>query len=179
MRNDQIRKIVFTGLCIAIGLLLPKIINLLPIAYPGAIFLPMHIPVLICGFVCGLPYGVLCGMMLPLLSFLLTGMPPIFPIGISMVFELAAYGALTAIFYRLTKGKIFITLIIAMIGGRLVMGIANIILFSFAGNVYGITLFLTSACITALPGIIIQLIFIPPIVKALKKANMLPSTVNG
>lgn len=173
MKKQRTRKLVFTALCIAIGLLLPKFINLIPIAYPGAVLLPMHIPVLLCGFICGFSYGVFCGLTLPLLSFVLTGMPPIFPTGISMSFELAAYGALTAVMYRLTKGKIYVSLVVAMIGGRIVLGLVNVILFKFTDQAYGITLFITGAFITALPGIIIQLIIIPIMIRALEKAKVL------
>jgi len=173
MKNEQIKQIVITGLCIAIGLLLPRLINIIPIPYPGAIFLPMHIPVIICGFVCGKYYGTICGAILPLLAFVLTGMPPIFPTGISMVLELATYGFLSAWFYELTKGRIFISLIVAMVGGRVVMGIVNIVLFNFTDNIYGISIFISSAFITAFPGIIIQLILIPIIIQALKKAHVM------
>lgn len=173
MRNTQLRKIVFTALCIAIGLVLVQTVKLIPVPYPGAIFLPMHIPVLLCGFICGWRYGVLSGVMLPLLGFIFTGMPPIFPTGFSMMFELAAYGSLTAIIYERTKGKILLSLIGAMIGGRIVYGIVQIFLFSFADSAFGWSLFLSGAFITALPGIIIQLLMIPPIVLSLQKANLI------
>lgn len=173
MRNNHLKKYIFTGLCIAIGLLLPEIVHIIPIPRPGAILLPMHIPVIICGIVCGIYFGTICGAILPLLSFVLTGMPPIFPTGISMTLELAAYGFLSALFYYLTNGRIFISLIGAMIGGRMIMGIANVLLFNFTDNAYGISIFITSAFITAFPGIIIQLIFIPIIIQALKKARFI------
>ncbi|KGR77637.1 ECF transporter S component [Ureibacillus manganicus] len=167
--NNVIRNIVFTSLCIAIGLLLPQFIKIIPVMNIGAVLLPMHIPVLICGILCGWRFGVICGATLPILAYVLTGMPPIFPIGISMMFELATYGLLTGLLYELTKGKIYISLIGAMIGGRLVMGIANTILFNFAGNAFGWMAFISSAFITALPGIIIQLIIIPVIIMALQR----------
>lgn len=175
MRNDRIRKIVFTGLCIAIGLVLVQVIKFIPIPWPGAVLLPMHIPVLICGFLCGRAYGALAGFLLPLIAFVLTGMPPIFPTGISMMLELATYGFLTATLYHVTKGKILISLIGAMIGGRIVMGIVNVILFNFTDNAYGIAVFISAAFVTALPGIIIQLILIPAIIQGLKRAKLMPS----
>lgn len=172
MRNVRLRKIVFTALCIAIGLVLVQAVKLIPVPYPGAILLPMHIPVLLCGFLCGWRYGALSGVMLPLLGFIFTGMPHIFPTGLSMMFELATYGSLTAILYHVTKGKIFLSLIGAMLGGRVVYGIVQIMLFSFADNAFGWSLFMSGAFITALPGIIVQLILIPPIVLSLQKANL-------
>jgi thiamine transporter ThiT len=173
MRNTKLRNILFTALCIAIGLILSQVVKMIPIPYPGAVLLPMHIPVLICGFLCGWAYGAISGLMLPLIAFVLTGMPPIFPTGLSMTLELATYGAFTALLYRFTKGKVVISLIGAMICGRAVMAAANTILFSFTDNVYGWSLFISSAFLTALPGIIIQFILIPLIVLSLKRAKLI------
>lgn len=173
MRNIRLRKIVFTALCIAIGLVLVQAVKFIPVPYPGAILLPMHIPVLLCGFLCGWRYGALSGVMLPLLGFVFTGMPHIFPTGFSMMFELAAYGSLTAILYQVTKGKIFVSLIGAMLGGRVVYGIIKVILFNFTDSAFGWSIFMSGAFITAMPGIIVQLIIIPPIVLSLQKANLI------
>ena len=60
------KKLVSCALCIAIGVLLPMAFHVIPNA--GSIFLPMHIPVLICGLFCGAPYGLACGMITPFLS---------------------------------------------------------------------------------------------------------------
>lgn len=171
MNNTQIRKLVYTAICISLGLLLPMV-NKIPGANLGAILLPMHIPVLLAGFLCGIPYATFCGLILPLLNFVLTGMPPIYPVGISMMFELGAYGCITAVLYRVTKGNVFVSLLGSMVGGRIVMGIANTILWGMKGNTYGLSVFLTSAFVNALPGITIQLIIIPIILYSLKKAKL-------
>lgn len=173
MRNTKLRNILFTALCIAIGLILSQVVKMIPISYPGAVLLPMHIPVLICGFLCGWAYGAISGLTLPLIAFVLTGMPPIFPTGISMMLELATYGAFTALIYHFTNGKVVISLIGAMISGRVVMAAANTILFTFTDNIYGWSLFISSAFFTALPGIIIQVILIPLIVLSLKRAKLI------
>lgn len=171
MKRTQITRLIYTAICIALGLLLPMV-NKVPGANLGAIILPMHIPVLLAGFLCGIPYATFCGFILPLLNFALTGRPMLYPTGISMMFELAAYGCLTAVLYRVTKGKVYISLIGAMLGGRVVMGIANTILLGLKGNSYGFSVFLTSAFVNALPGITIQLVVIPAILYALKKAKL-------
>lgn len=173
MNNSRTRNIIFTALCIAIGLTLPQFVNMIPVPYPGAVLLPMHIPVLICGFLCGWRYGLVSGLILPILASALTSMPPIFPTAISMSIELATYGLLTGLLYEVTKGRIFISLLSAMIGGRIVMGVANALLFSLADNPYGLALFVSGAFVTALPGIIIQLILIPIIIQTLKRANVM------
>lgn len=171
MKKTQITKLVYTAICIALGLLLPMV-NKVPGVNLGAILLPMHIPVLLAGFLCGIPYATFCGFILPLLNFALTGRPMLYPVGIAMMFELGAYGCITAVLYKLTKGKIYISLIGGMLGGRIVLGIANTILFGLKGNPYGLSVFLTSAFVNALPGIVIQLIVIPAIIYALKKAKL-------
>ena len=172
MKKINTTRLIYAAICIAIGILLPQINRLIPVANIGAILSPMHIPVLLSGFLCGVPYAAFVGFILPLLNFVLTGMPPIYPIGLSMMFELATYGMLSAFLYKVTKNNLWISLIGAMIGGRIVMGIANTILFGLAGKPYGFTAFLSAAFVTALPGIIIHLIVIPAILYALKKAKL-------
>lgn len=173
MRSTTTRNIIFTALCIAIGLLLPQLVKFVPIAYPGAVLLPMHIPVLVCGFLCGWRFGAVAGILTPIIASLLTGMPPLFPTAVSMMAELAAYGMLTGLLYKLTNGKILISLVGAMLGGRIVLGIVNAVLFSMVDNAYGLALFLSGAFVTALPGIIIQLILVPIIIRSLQRANMM------
>lgn len=172
MRISRTRKLTYTGLCIAIGLILPQFIKVIPVSNPGAILLPMHIPVLLSGFLSGPIYGAVSGIILPLLASVLTGRPAMFPTGISMMFELVAYAGLAGLIYRITKGKVYPSLIGAMIGGRIVMGIANTILFSFTDKAYGMEAFISASFITALPGIIAQIILIPAIVYALRKAGL-------
>ena len=99
----NLKKLVLAGVFLALCLLLPFVTGQIP--QIGAALSPMHIPVLLCGFVCGWPYGLVVGFVAPLLRFMLFGMPPIFPTGIAMAFELAAYGALTGILYRLLPKK--------------------------------------------------------------------------
>ena len=165
--NKKARNLVFASLCTAIGLLLPSFFHMF--GWPGSVFLPMHIPVLICGFLCGWQYGGLCGILVPLLTSILTGMPPLFPIGATMILELGTYGVLTGILYKRTN--VYTSLIGAMIGGRIINGFANTILLGFSGIPYSFETFLTGAFVTALPGIIIQLIIIPLLIVALKKAG--------
>lgn len=166
------KKMVFTSLLIAIGIVLPMAFHAVPNA--GSIILPMHIPVLICGIICGFPYGLLCGIIAPLLSSLLTGMPPAAYLP-AMLCELAAYGLISSLLTRFVRTKnlyanIYIALIGAMLSGRIVYGILNSLIFR-AGN-YSAQIWLTSAFVTALPGVIIQLIFIPGIVIALQKSKL-------
>ena len=99
----------------------------------------------------------------------LTGMPPIFPVGISMVFELATYGIVSGLIATKLKKNIYMTLIPAMLAGRIISGLVNFILFKAMGNSYTVAMFLSAAFVTALWGIVIQLIFIPLLVEGIKR----------
>jgi len=159
-----VKKMVMGALFIALGIVLPMALHSVPRA--GQIFLPMHIPVLLCGLICGFPYGLICGIATPLLSSLMTGMPPaaILP---SMMCELAVYGAVSALLIRLIRvkniyAKTYIALVGAMLAGRITKGILDALIFS-AGN-YSLEAWLGAAFVTALPGVVIQIVLIPAII---------------
>ena len=167
------KRLILAGLCVALGIVLPVAFH--SVANAGSIFLPMHIPVLLCGLICGWPYGLACGVLAPLLSSLITGMPPMAFLP-SMLCELAVYGFVSGLLMRYVKtGKLladlYLSLVGAMLLGRLVLGLLNAVLFR-AGE-YSVALWTTSAFVTALPGIIIQLAIIPVLVFALKKAKLI------
>lgn len=170
MKKTTTMNLTGTAVCIALGLVLPSFFHLFG---SGSALLPMHIPVLLCGFLFGWQYGAVCGIILPILSSVLTGMPPLFPVAIAMMFELCAYGALTGFFYRKLKWNVYLSLICAMLGGRVVSGIANAVLMNMASKPYGLVAFVSGAFVQALPGIIIQIVLIPVLVMALEKANIL------
>ena len=145
--NSITRKLVSCALCIALGVLLPMAFHVIPNA--GSIFLPMHIPVLICGLFCGWPYG------LP-----------------QMMIELAVYGLVTGLCasYIPVKNemtKLYMSLIIAMLAGRIMNGLVNTCILSTQG--YTLSVFMSASFITCLPGIVIQLIVIPVLVRILNK----------
>lgn len=159
---------VYAAICVALGVVLPIAFH--SIQNAGSIFLPMHIPVLLCGLLCGPWYGLACGILAPVLSSLLTGMPPsaILP---SMICELAVYGLCSGIMKKMTKNNI-VSLVVAMLAGRVVSGLAKALIFN-AGN-YSFKAWVTSSFVTALPGIIIQIILIPVLMLALEKAKLTP-----
>ena len=142
----------------------------------GNMLCPMHFPVLLAGFVLGGPWGLALGFIAPLLRSLLFGMPPMFPIAISMAFEMAAYGAVSGWMYREvphTLPMTYATLVTAMVAGRLVWGAVRFVLAGLTGSSFPFSAFLSGALLTAIPGIIAQLILIPLIVTALKKAKFM------
>ena len=167
------KRLILAGLCVALGIVLPVAFH--SVANAGSIFLPMHIPVLLCGLICGWPYGLACGVLAPLLSSLITGMPPMAFLP-SMLCELAVYGFVSGLLMRYVKtGKLladlYISLVGAMLLGRLVLGLLNAVIFR-AGE-YSIAVWTTSAFVTALPGILLQIAIIPVLVFALKKAKLI------
>jgi Protein of unknown function (DUF1393). len=165
--------LTMTAVCIALGVVLPRAFHAIPNA--GSVLLPMHIPVLLCGLICSWQYGLACGILTPVLSHLITGMPPMAYLP-PMIVELAVYGLLAGILVRVIKTKNFLlntyaSLLIAMIGGRICYGIVNALIFR-AGK-YSMQIWLTSGFVTALPGIVIQLVVIPALCLALKKAKLI------
>ncbi|MDX9872621.1 MAG: ECF transporter S component [Clostridia bacterium] len=167
------RALVLSGLFIALGFILPFFTMQVPAI--GGMLLPMHIPVLICGFLCGAPYGLIVGFITPLLRSTIMGMPPMYPTAMAMAFELAAYGFLAGILYQKfpkKTGYIYLDLILAMIAGRVVWGIVSFLLYGIKGNAFTLGIFLNSAVINAIPGIIVQLVLIPPLIIALQRANL-------
>ncbi len=174
MNKQTTKKLALSGLFLAIGLLLPFLTAQNQAL--GTKLLPMHIPVLLCGFICGWQYGLIVGFIAPILRSLLFTMPPMFPIAVAMSFELAAYGILTGLLYRLFPKKnayIFITLILSMLGGRVIWGAVSYILFGMAGNAFTWKMFMGGAVLNVIPGMIIQLVLIPILLIALKRANLI------
>lgn len=174
-KMSPVKKSIITAVCIALCVVLPQAFHAIPNA--GSIYCPMHIPVLLCGLICGWQYGLLCGIAGPLVSALITGMPPaaVLP---GMLVECAAYGALTGLMMQLVHTKkvypdLYICLLVAMLGGRIISGIAKALIFS-AGS-YSMTAWVTGSFVTSLPGIIVHLVLIPSIVYALMKAKLIPA----
>ncbi|MBQ8719621.1 MAG: ECF transporter S component [Clostridia bacterium] len=169
MSRHKLRGLVYAALFLAIGIVLPLFTGNIP--YIGSSLLPMHIPVLLCGFICGGGWGAATGAALPILRFLLFGVPLTPVEAVAMCAELLVYGLVSGLIYGSSKTKsiaaIYIALITAMIVGRAVWGIAAKLLFlCFGGADLTISAFFTLAFANALPGIALQLIIIPAVVSA-------------
>ena len=173
-RDSKTTKLVLAAAFLALGLIMPFLTAQIPEI--GSKLLPMHIPVLICGFVCGWEYALIVGFVTPLLRSVTFGMPPLFPSAVAMAFELAAYGAFCGILYHLLPKKnssVYISLIGAMILGRIVWGIVNIPIYGIAGKAYSWQVFIAGALLNSIPGIILQIVLIPLIIISLKKARVM------
>ncbi len=156
---------------LTIGIVLPFFIS--QIKEIGDSLLPMHIPVLLCGFICGPWYGFITGLMIPLFKSLISSMPPIYPNAIWMALELATYGFVAGYMYRIKKnpsmGYTYICLVTAMLAGRIVWGITKAGLLGIGGKSFGVGAFIAGGFVDAVPGIVIQLVLIPLLLKVLKK----------
>lgn len=170
--NIQIRRLTTAAMCLALCLLLPFLTGQLP--QIGNALCPMHLPVLLAGFLCGPWWAMAVGAAAPLLRHLLFSMPPLLT-ATAMSFELAAYGAVSGLLYRKlphTLWGIYASLVPAMIAGRVLWGIVRLLLTGISGEVFTLSLFLTGAFVSAIPGILVQLVLIPALVTALEKATI-------
>lgn len=172
--NGKTQKMVLSAMFMALGLVLPFLTAQVP--QIASMLLPMHIPVLLCGYACGWQYGLVVGAVTPLLRSFLFAIPVMFPGAVAMAFELAVYGMMTGIFYRLLPRKIwsiYASLLIAMVSGRIVWGVVRMTIAGITGNAFTWKLFLAGALTQAIPGIILQLVLIPILVMAMRKVRYL------
>ena len=173
-KNNSVQKLVLSAFFLALCMLLPMITAHVPLV--GNMLCPMHLPVLLCGLLCGWQYGALVGFVAPLLRSALFGMPPIFPTAIAMAFELCTYGLVIGLIFMAIKKQniagVYTAMIPAMLCGRLVWAIVRVILAGMSGSAFTWEMFISGAFTTAIPGIIVQLVFIPLIMAALNRAGV-------
>lgn len=170
----QTKRLVISAFFMALGVVLPFLTG--QIQQIGNMLLPMHIPVLLCGFICGWQYGLAVGFITPLLRSALFGMPPLVPTAAAMAVELAVYGLATGLLYKKLPKKtpyLYVSLLCAMIAGRAAWGIVGIPLYGMAGKGFSVQIFLSGALLNAIPGIILQIVLIPVIMMALERAGVL------
>jgi len=171
--NTALYRLTGAALSLALALVLPFLTGQIPEI--GSMLCPMHIPALLCGFVCGWPWGLAVGAIAPVLRSMLFARPPMFS-AIGMAFEMAVYGAVAGYLYRKLprrRGSIYAALLAAMIIGRLVWGAAQFVLLGLQDTVFTVEMFLAGAVTTALPGIVLQLVLIPVLVAAMEKAKLI------
>lgn len=168
-----LRHLVYAAVCLALCMLLPFLTGQIP--QIGSALSPMHIPVLLAGFLCGPWWAMAVGFVAPMLRHVWLGMPPLIT-AIAMSFELAAYGLFSGLLYRLLPKKtvnIYVSLISAMILGRIVWGIAMVVISGVSGSAFTWSAFIAGALLNAVPGIILHIVLIPILVMALKRAKVL------
>ena len=174
--KQSTKQLTVSALLFALGLVLPFLTGQVP--QIGNMLLPMHFPVFLCAFLCGWQYALFLGFLLPICRSMIFGMPHMFPVAIAMAFELAAYGLIAGLIYGRSKQKstasLYIALISAMILGRVVWGIVEVLLLGIGENAFTWQMFLSGALLEAIPGIILQLILIPGILVVLRRSGHFP-----
>lgn len=177
MDKKTVRQRTYTlalaALFLAVGMVLPIFTGQIRVV--GRMLLPMHLPVLLCGLICGWQYGGVVGFVLPFLRFAVFGMPPM-PNGVAMAFELAAYGVIVGAVYSRSRWQCVIalyrSLLIAMVGGRLVWAAVRVVMTGVTSVPFTWEIFLADAFLTAIPGIILQLVFIPILMVILDRTHL-------
>lgn len=175
MKNRKLFTLVLAAMFLAVGLILPLFTG--QIKQIGNMLLPMHIPVLLCGLVCGWQYGMGIGFILPLMRSVIFGMPVMYPTAAAMAVELAAYGFIAGFMYSRARWQcirsLYRCILCAMIGGRILWGASMSLLMYFGGGgAFTFEMFIAGAFLNAIPGIVVQLILIPAIMLALDKTHL-------
>lgn len=175
MFMSSVKKSCICAFCIALCTVLPMAFHAVAL---GSVFSPMHLPVLLCGLLCGWPYGAFCGIAGPVIASLITGMPPT-PQLICMAPELCAYGLFTGLLLKglhtgRLYGDLYLALIPAMLLGRVVGGVARALLYFSIAQAYSVSLWAAAYVVETLPGAILQLILLPVLVLVLMKAGLIP-----
>ena len=169
-RNNKIKKLTLSAMFLALAYVMPFLTGQIP--QIGSMLCPMHIPILLCGFFCGAPWGLAVGFVAPILRSLTLGMPPMFPTAFCMAFELAVYGFVAGYLHnKLPKKKasVYVSLLAAMIAGRIVWGIVMFGCMGFDASKFGLSAFLAGSIVNAVPGIILQIVLVPVVVIVLGK----------
>ena len=170
MNRQKLMKMVLAAMFLALAYVMPFLTGQIPEI--GSMLCPLHIPVLLCGFLCGWPWGLAVGFIAPLLRSLVLTMPPLYPTAVCMAFELATYGAVAGLMHRLLpkrKVYLYVSLVSAMLAGRAVWGIAMLVCMGLSGSVFTLEAFIAGAFTKALPGIAVQIVLIPALMMLLKK----------
>ena len=168
LRYTDVRSYIFTGVFVLLSVAVPLIFHQFHMA--GATYLPMHIFVLITGLLFGWRAGLLVGLLTPLASYAVAGMPAL-PVLPQIIIELSAYGLVAGILREKFNLRLTWSLLGAMVAGRLVLFLGVLVIYLIAGKVYsplGLEanpfLVVWSVIKQGWPGIGIQLASIPAVI---------------
>lgn len=175
MKMNPTKKLTISAMLFALGLVLPFLTGQIP--QIGSMLLPMHIPVFLCGLICGGRYGAMVGLLVPVVRSFLFGMPPMYPTAAAMAFELATYGAVAGFVYfragYFCMKSLYKAMLTAMVAGRVVWAAAMMVLMGIHGGAFTFEMFMAGAFLNAIPGIAVQLVLIPGIMVALGKTKLI------
>lgn len=173
MKNKKLLKLTYSAVCLALVLVLPFLTG--QIKEIGNKLCPMHLPVMLCGMLCGAPWGMVVGFVGPILRSMIFGMPVMFPGAVAMAFELATYGAVSGMMYKFFPKKFIFTvvsLVFAMLAGRIVWGVVQFAIAGMRSMTFTFRMFVAKEFIDTFPGMLVQIALIPPIMLALRNAKL-------
>lgn len=173
---SPVKKVSLCAICTALCYVLPPAFHAVGL---GSVFSPMHLPVLLCGLLCSWPYGLLCGLVGPVLSSLLSGMPPAAML-IHMIPELCVYGLAAGLGMKWVRtgrlvADLYLSLVPAMLLGRVAGGLVRSLVYLSTAQSYSIALWAGAYLVETLPGTLLQLIALPVLVLTLEKARLIPA----
>ncbi len=169
----RLRRLTYAALYLALAMVLPFVTGQIPKF--GSMLLPMHIPALLCGFLCGWKYGLAVGFIAPLLRSVIFGMPPMIPTAVAMTLELAAYGGISGLLRRALPRNaafVYVTLLVSLVAGRAAWTLARLFLAGLALSAFSWDVFVLGAVTEAAPGILLQLLLVPVLVIAMERAGL-------
>jgi len=158
------KKLTFSSLCLGLCFVLPLLTA--GNTQAATMLCLMHFPVMVCGMMCGAPWGVAVGVTAPILRSLMFELPPMFPQAVSMCLEMGTYGLVCGLLANDSRKEafhVFFDLLLAMLAGRAVWGICMAVFTVFSDMQFSLLLFQESVMDTW-PGIILQLMSLPPLI---------------
>ena len=175
IRHSRVKQLCISALMVALCVILPLVFHAIGL---GGAFSPMHLPVLLCGLLCGPWYGLACGVLGPVISNLITGMPAAAKL-VSMIPELAVYGFGCGLLMQLIHTKktlldIFLSMIPAILLGRIIGGAVKAAVLISEAKGYSVAAWATAYFAETIPGTILQLVLLPVLYFALMKAKVIP-----
>ena len=173
-RRNAVLRLAYAGMFLALCLLLPFLTG--NNRELGNILCLMHIPVFLCGLICGPIYGATIGLCAPVVRSFLFGMPPFPVVAVPMALELAVYGLLTGLLYRVFPKKtlwLYPNLVISMIVGRIFSIATKYALYALGKTEFSFLVVCKLNFITTLPGAMLQFLLIPAVMYALKAQGVL------
>lgn len=171
-KRKDVKVMVLAAMFLAIAYVLPFFTGQIP--QIGAMLCPMHLPILLCGFICGAPWGGAVGLIAPLIRSITLGMPPLFPTAVCMAVELSVYGVMAGFLHKLLPKKksfIYVSLLVAMVSGRVAWGTVMFLCMGITGGEFGFAAFMAGAVTNAIPGIVLQIVLIPFLVMILDRTK--------
>ena len=172
-KQSAILNLTISAMLLALAMFLPFLTGQIP--QFGRMLSPLHIPAMLAGFILPLPWAVSLAFIIPIVRSLIFSMPPMVPMAVTMAFELATYALVIGLIYKRPAKSYFsilIALIPAMVIGRIVYALVFFIVMSLTAGTFNLSVVITGLTVEGLPGVIVQLLIVPPIVFAVEKAGL-------